>query len=176
MLLNIIGFQVGWFACVLGAAYGYPLLGPLVALPVIGLHLVRQADRTAELALMLATAVIGSLYDQSLLSLDLVGYGASIWNAAWLPIWMITLWTLFATTLNVSLQWLHGRYLLASLLGFIGGPLAYWGGAKLGAMQWLQPLELLIALAVGWAILLPVLVRLAAHGRQAAAQKDLTHV
>lgn len=176
MLVNLIGFQIGWFACVLGAAYGYPLLGPLVALPVLGLHLLRQTDRATEITLILAATVIGSIYDQTLLSLGLVGYNTGIWNAAWLPIWMITLWVLFATTLNVSLKWMHGSYALASLLGFIGGPLAYWGGEKLGAMQWLQPLELLIALAVGWSILMPILVRLAAHIRQKAAQKGLTHV
>lgn len=176
MLANLIGFQIGWFACVLGAAYGYPLLGPLVGLPVLGLHLLWQADRSTEIMLMLAATVIGSAYDQLLLSLGLVSYSASIWNTAWLPIWMITLWVLFATTLNVSLKWMHGRYPLASLLGCIGGPLAYWGGEKLGAIQWLHPLELLIALAVGWAILMPILVRLAAHLRQAAAQKGLTHV
>lgn len=176
MLLNIIGFQIGWFACVLGAAYGYPLLGPLVALPVISLHLLQQGGRSTEIALMLAVTAIGSAYDQSLLSLGLVSYSASVWSASWLPIWMITLWVLFATTLNVSLKWMHRRYLLASLFGFIGGPLAYWGGAKLGAMQWLQPPELLAALAIGWAILMPILVRLAAHLRQTAAQKGLAHV
>lgn len=176
MLLNFIGFQIGWFACVLGAAYGYPLLGPLVALPVLGLHLLSQTGRRMEIALLGSATVIGSLYDQTLLSLGLVSYNASLWSAAWLPLWMITLWLLFATTLNVSLKWLHGRYPLASLLGFIGGPLAYWGGEKLGAMQWLQPLELLIALAIGWAILMPILVRLAACLRHMAAQKGLTHV
>jgi hypothetical protein len=163
MLLNIIGFQIGWFACVLGAAYGYPLLGPLVALPVIGLHLMRQADRSPELALMCLVALIGSTYDQTLMWFDLVNYSASLWSLDWLPIWMITLWLLFATTLNVSLKWLQDRYLLAAVFGFIGGPLAYWGGAKLGAIHWLRHDELLLALAIGWAVLMPILVWLAAH-------------
>src|SRR5689334_6809150 len=115
MLLNIVGFQIGWFACVLGAAHDYPLLGPLVALPIIGLHLMQRTGKPSEIALIIAVAIIGSAYDQALLSLGLVAYGATIWNPGWLPIWMITLWLLFATTLNVSLKWLHRRYLIAAL-------------------------------------------------------------
>lgn len=175
MLLNIIGFQIGWFACVLGAAYGYPLLGPLVALPVIGLHLMRQTDRAAEIALMLFVALIGSTYDQTLMWFGLVGYSASIWSLDLLPIWMITLWLLFATTLNVSLKWLQGRYLIAAMFGFIGGPLAYWGGAKLGAIHWLQHFELLLALAIGWAVLMPVLAWLAAYF-STFSKKEVAHV
>ena len=174
MLLNIIGFQVGWFACVLGAAYGHPLLGPLAALLIIGLHLKFQPDRQAESMLMLCVALIGSAYDQCLMWLGLVSYNHSFWSPDWLPIWMITLWLLFATTLNGSLKWLQGRYVLASLFGFIGGPLAYWAGAKLGAINWLQ-YELSLALAFGWAILMPVAVRLAAHFRH-EAQKEYAYV
>ena len=35
MVVNFVAFQVGWFACVLGAARGWPLLGPLVALAIL---------------------------------------------------------------------------------------------------------------------------------------------
>jgi hypothetical protein len=104
-----------------------------------------------------------------------VAYSASIWSLDLLPIWMITLWLLFATTLNVSLKWLQGRYLIAAVFGFIGGPLAYWGGAKLGAINWLQHFELLLALAIGWALLMPILVWLAAYFR-AFARNEVAHV
>ena len=32
LVINVVGFYVGWFACVLGAAEGYPLAGPLAVL------------------------------------------------------------------------------------------------------------------------------------------------
>jgi hypothetical protein len=68
---------------------------------------------------------------------------------------------LFATTLNVSLRWLRGRPLLGALLGAVGGPLAYLAGAKLGGIELLEPALALSALAAGWALLLPLLQRLA---------------
>ena len=170
MLVNLIGFQLGWFACVLGAAHGYPLLGPLLALPIIGFHLARQTDKRAELTLLLLTLLIGSMFDQALMLLGLVRYSATIWPPEWLPIWMMALWALFATTLNFSLRWLQPRPLVAALFGLVGGPLAYWAGARVDAIEWQQPIALLLALAIGWAVLMPLLGKLAAslHRRSAA--------
>jgi len=73
----------------------------------------------------------------------------------------VALWMLFATTLNVSLAWLKRSALLAALFGAIGGPLAYYGGAKLGALSFLAPTPALVALALGWGLLTPLLIKLA---------------
>ena len=40
LLVNFIGFQVGWFACVLGAANDKELLGMIIALGFIIYHVV----------------------------------------------------------------------------------------------------------------------------------------
>jgi len=71
------------------------------------------------------------------------------------------MYALFATTLNVSLNWLHGRWLLAVVLGGVSGPLAYWAGARLGAVTMPSPELALGALAVGWAALMPAFMVLA---------------
>jgi hypothetical protein len=39
----------------------------------------------------------------------------------------------------------------------VGAPLAYFGGQKLGAVQFLEPASALTAIAAGWAVLTPVL-------------------
>jgi hypothetical protein len=74
---------------------------------------------------------------------------------------MVGLWMNFAATLNVSMVWLRGRYLLAAVFGAIGGPLAYYGGAKLGATEALPSLNGMLVLAVGWGVMTPLLVWLA---------------
>ena len=69
------------------------------------------------------------------------------------------MWINFALTLNGSMRWLHGRYLLAAVLGAIGGPLAYVAGVKLGAAALLASSTLVYgALAVVWAGAVPLLV------------------
>ena len=57
------------------------------------------------------------------------------------PLW-VGLWMQFATIMPFSLRWLSRRYWLSSVLGLVGGPLAYYAGQKAGAVDFL-PLRLL---------------------------------
>ena len=72
------------------------------------------------------------------------------------------LWALFASTMNISLNWLHDRKVLAMLIGAVAGPLSYWSGARLGALQLSNPSAAIIYLSIGWAAIVPVLLKIAA--------------
>ncbi len=87
-LLNLAGFQVGWFATVLCAAHGVFWLGPLVVAGVIGLHLVMAARAGIEVRLMLAALIIGAVLENALLAAGLVRYPGS---PSWVPLWMLAL-------------------------------------------------------------------------------------
>ena len=39
LFLNFAAFQIGWFSCVLGAAYELPWAGPLAVGLIVALHL-----------------------------------------------------------------------------------------------------------------------------------------
>jgi len=161
MLVNFVAFQIGWFACVLGAAHGLPWAGTGVALAIVAWHLAHAARPRAELALVLIAAGIGALWDSGLSALGWIRYpnGVLIEGAA--PYWIVAMWMLFATTLNASLGWLKSRMALAVLFGALGGPLAYLGGAKLGALTFAAQDAALVALSLGWAVLTPLLLQLA---------------
>jgi len=153
-LANFALFQAGWLACVLGAAHGYAPEGALVAMLIVVMHVSRAAEPVREAMLALAAAALGLAFEGALAA------------AGWLRAqdglyWLVILWALFATTLNESLRALQGRPWLAGLLGALGGPLAYWGGARLGALDILQPTALAAALALGWALATPLLLSLA---------------
>ena len=68
---------------------------------------------------------------------------------------------LFGTTLNLSMGWLKGRFLLAAIFGAIGGPLSYIAGQKLGGIVLVDSSMALGALAVGWAVFMPILLIIA---------------
>jgi len=70
------------------------------------------------------------------------------------------LWALFAAQFNTTFGWLKQRMLLASVLGAIAGPMSFRAGAALGAVRFAFPLPATIVLAIGWAILMPVLILL----------------
>ena len=161
VIVNFVAFQVGWFACVLGAAHGWPWTGTAVAAAVVALHLQRAARPVEELKLVSVALAIGVLWDSLLINLDLIEFSSGTLIEGVAPQWILALWALFATTLNVSLRWLKHRRLVAVLLGVAAGPLSYWAGARLGALELIDPVPALTALAIGWALMTPLLLALA---------------
>ena len=69
MLVNFVLFQIGWFACVLGAAHGMPSLGVAVATAVVAYHLLRASRARPELVLILVAAAIGFIVDSALVTI-----------------------------------------------------------------------------------------------------------
>ncbi len=163
ILTNLVLFQVGWFACVLSGAAHMPWIGALVAVSIVGFHLVRADQREAEIKLILIAVGIGALFDSLLVWTEWLRYPSGILLPNTAPYWIVLMWALFATILNISLRWLRGRWLIAALAGAAGGPLAYYGGHRLGALEFGDVTAALLALAVGWAIFTPVLMALSAR-------------
>ncbi len=162
LVINFVGFQLAWFTCVLGGAHGWQWMGPVLVVALAALHLKLSPSPFIELRTLLIGSVLGIVFDQILLTSGWIAYpSTSSWPNWLLPPWMMALWLIFCTTLNVSMRWLRAYPLLAILFGAIGGPLAYWSGAKLDAMIWLQPLYAAIALTLGWAVMMPLLSKLA---------------
>jgi hypothetical protein len=157
-ILNVVLFQVGWFACVLGAAYGLPLGGALVATAIVGWHLARAAQPRQELALVAVATLAGAAFETVLVHTGWVRFDSGVLFEGAPPYWMVALWAVFATTLNVSLRWLQGHAALAATLGAVGGPAAYYAGAQLGAIELVAAGAALAAIGAGWAVLAPALL------------------
>lgn len=156
LLVNAGLFQLGWFACVLGAQRPWLLL---VAVACLLVHLLWLAPTRDEPRLVLLTALLGWLLDSTLLNLGLFDFGD---GASVAPLWLALLWALFATTLRHCLAWTARPWWRASLLGAIGGPLSYLAGAELAGvgLAW-GLLPSLLVLAGVWAVVMPWLHGLA---------------
>jgi hypothetical protein len=163
VLMNFLLFQLAWFACVLGGAHGYPWFGPLVVALIVAYHLQRAHAPGPELLLLTIAALIGTVFDSALVTSGWLTYPSGQWHPLLAPYWIIAMWVAFASTLNVSLNWLKGRPLLSVLFGAIGGPLAYLAGAKLGGVSFADEVAAMTALALGWAMVTPLLVSLSAR-------------
>jgi hypothetical protein len=154
MLKNLINaglFQLGWFACVLGGNSLWLLLagGALLA------HLLWVSRSLAQVRLIAVVCVLGSTVDSLLLN---AGVFAFKQPGVLIPFWLVLLWALLAITLNHCLAWTAKPLWRAILLGAIGGPLSYYAGQRLGAVQF--PLGLwptLLGLSLLWAGLFPLL-------------------
>ena len=157
-LINFIIFQIGWFACVLGGANHWPWLGTAVAGVLIAFHLWRVAHPRPELTLLLIAGAMGLVFDSLLVTLGLVHFPSGTLIEGMAPHWIIAMWMMFATTLNITFRWLKGRLVLAAILGAFAGPLAYYAGAELGGVSFPQPRTSLLALALVWGIAMPLLM------------------
>jgi hypothetical protein len=158
-VINFLFYQVGWFCCVLGAAKGYPISGSLVALVLLGIHLWLAESRQAEAKLMLYACLFGVLIDSFQQALGILTFKSDPYWPLWLPLWILVVWAQFATLFHYALYWLSQRYLLGALFGFIGGPLAYWGGVRLGAASFGDNLFFSLSfLALVWALVTPLLL------------------
>jgi len=161
---HLVLFEAAWFAGVLGAARGEAHLGMAVVAAAIALNLWMSARRRHELALLAVAIVLGVVFDGALARSGWVVYADSALQPAWPPAWIVAQWALFATLLCGPLRWLHGRLPLAALLGALGGPMAYLGGERLGAINFVERGPALAFLAVGWAMATPLLLHLARRG------------
>jgi hypothetical protein len=160
IIVNAAVFQIGWLCCVLAGANHLPWLGTLTALLIVAWHVSRVARPRSELVLILSAGAIGAVWDSLLVYAGWLQYPSGTLIEGTAPHWIIAMWLLFATTLNVSLRWLRQRPFLAAALGALAGPAAYYAGYKLGGVQIPVLNTAMAALAVGWALFMPLLIQL----------------
>lgn len=159
LVINVVAYQCAWLACVIGAAQQLPAFALAVALAVLLLHLATAVAPLRELMLVGIAAAVGVLFESGLVASGWVRIHESTLLGGSVPFLMVALWGVFATTLNVSLRALRRRYVLSALLAAIGAPLAYLAGSRLGAIQWVETVPALVLISVGWAVLMPLLMR-----------------
>jgi len=159
-LLNFVLFQLGWLGCVLGGAAGQPLLGTALAMVIICWHLWHAPKPEAEIKLIAVAILIGAMWDSFLVWQNWLSYPSGMLLPYAAPYWIVMMWALFATTLNVSLRWLKGRWIYAVVFGAVGGPLAYFAGERLGAVEFGDTRTAMLALLIGWGLFTPLLLAL----------------
>lgn len=172
--INAICYQATWLIAIAGAARGWWWAGPAALALFAAWQLAVSAQRRADIQLLLAAAGIGFVIDSAFAQTGLLGYAASVPWPQLAPIWIVALWMSFALTLNHSLAYLKTHLLLAAALGGIGAPLAYWAaGHAWGALTFpATPWTTLALLALVWALLTPILGRLA----QRLCERDSTNL
>lgn len=152
--------QAGWFACVLSAARGADYLGIVFVAALIALHIKSAKRSMAEAKLLVAVVFIGGAWESVLIALDFLAYPKSRWVLGLAPVWLIALWGLFAAQFNTTYRWLKHRVLAGALLGAIAGPLSFRAGALMGAVRFDRQVPAFVALAIGWSVILPVIIAL----------------
>ena len=156
-LKNLVLFKIGWVACVAFAAAGNPTWAIASVAAIVALHLASVAVPVKEALFLSASALIGLLWETVLVQTGLFAYPANGGPTPLAPYWIIAMWALFATTINYGMRWIKKSWLIAAVVGLVGGPIAFYAGASVGAVEFRDTFWALIAVGVGWAFLLPFL-------------------
>lgn len=150
-IANAVLFQLGWLACVLGGNS----LWLLLALAALVIHLRWISSWAAEGRLILCIVIVGTAVDSVLRYLDVFRFADA---SPLIPLWLMLLWALLATTLRHCLAWSARPWWLASALGALGGALSYYGGGRLAGVQFpYGDIPTLILIGLLWAVLFPLL-------------------
>lgn len=167
---SLIGYQAVWFAAVIGAGHGVAWPGIVGMLIYAACQLAVGRHGKADLSLMVMAIVLGLLLDGGLIRASLASYATPWPSDAMAPAWILALWATFALTFTQSMAWLQTRLYWATLLGLIGGPLAYLGASHgWHVVTFATPVwRGLLCLAAGWGIATPLLAWLARRWSTAA--------
>lgn len=158
-LLHSILYNLGWFACVLGAALGYAWFGPIIVVLSLLLLIMWQFHRKQIQGLFLfliAFSLLGTIVDSSLLHLRIIEFNSNPFAPKLSPPWMIALWSSFALSFYAVFPQWHRQYFLMAILSLCFLPLAYLAGAKLGAAKLLMGWFSVVVIGCAYAVLIPL--------------------
>ena len=159
LVWSVAGLNIGWFACVLGAARDDHWLSVLVVpmLCVIHLLVVGRARILPAILVMLASLIVGLGIDSVLILIGAYEPNRWLMPEPLTTVWLLMLWVNFSLALNESLQWLQEHLLIAGILGSLFGPVAYLAASRLGAIEIATPAYFgLLPICIAWSIAMPL--------------------
>lgn len=155
IIANAIGFQLVWFVCVQGNSI-YAVIAALALLVLY--HLTFRTNLKTWKALCIFS-VLGYLGDgviayafqlnyaevKSLVPSSISAEAASLSTGSiestlpplLAPLWLLSLWVAFATTLNHSMKWILKTPLLTTAIALFLVPLSYLAGIKFSNSQFM---------------------------------------
>ncbi|GAA4359226.1 DUF2878 domain-containing protein [Kangiella marina] len=171
-IVNFVLFQLVWLGFVLGSTKGYIWVGATLLVAMLVWQLWPSRRNENDFLIIGASATCGFIVATIWSFFGLIEY-AEHWPAKNIaPWWIIAMWVAFGASFNHSLGWIQKSPYLAGVLAGIGGPVSYFGAARIGAVVINQPWLTFSLMAVAWfaiAFFLTILVQ-----RQAQAEKSWT--
>lgn len=160
-VVNTVAVQATWFAAVLGGAAGHWWPGALAALVTVAVHLGVVPGWRHELLRVLIAGLFGIVLDSLLTLAGLLSINGGLGDGRLSSWWMVALWCGFATSLAAGLRVLTRLPWWANAgIGAVSGAVAYFGGSRLGALHFAEPMLLGVGgVALAWALALPLMVR-----------------
>jgi len=136
-LFNWFSFYIYWYLCFWGAKNESFYIGPIIGFGFILIHIILVENRLIETKYIFLCLLLGFVLDSFFINLGLIHYKGQlvISDISLAPIWILTLWAGFGTTVFYSLKWMKKRYFLTSLIGIIIFPIIYFSADRYGSIE-----------------------------------------
>lgn len=150
IVIEAIVFQSLWFACVLGDAWIW-----VSAAVIYALFYVFVLKCTRYLLFIIVAGTLGLIVDYVKFST-----GALQFTSGTFPMWLVALWFIFVSSIPIAFSFLRRRYILAAVLGGLGGLSSYYSASLLRSDVTFYFGEGwgLVPLGIIWALLMPTLL------------------
>jgi hypothetical protein len=103
-------------------------------------------------------AILGSTIDSIGIYLNLAEFPAHNITILNYPAWLTILWMGFALCIPACLSSFNNKLLVQFLFGLIGGPLSIYAAHKLGTIEFVSNIKIVLGFyALEWAIILPII-------------------
>ena len=159
IIINVIGFYICWWLTIYGAVSQMYYIGPLATSIFIFLHLNKVTNHKKEDIFLLISFFLGIFIETLLFNLNIIIHKGILVQYNIAPLWAVSLWLCFATTLLHSFKWLSKRYFISSLLGFLSAPMLYFSLYSLGVIEFGVSKTLVILFtSILWALFLPLFI------------------
>ena len=156
-IYDLIGFKICWILCAFSTKWGQPYLGPIVTLVFILIHLMIVKFNNRDIKIISLAVLMGLIIDSLFFQLHFINYqGGMLADFKIAPLWILSMWGGFAVTLLYTLNSIKNRYIIASLIGAVGGPLSYNAGVQIGSII-INGTISYIVLAIAWGLVIPFL-------------------
>ena len=130
----LTGFQITWFACVLGELYFNSIIGLITGIIYLSIFFYFQKDKKRSLKICIIFSSIGYFFDTIISYYNIYVVKADIIFLS-LPIWFLILWPSFSTLLVDILCFFKKRVFLAIISGIFISPSTYYFGYSLGLAE-----------------------------------------
>ena len=173
---NVVSANIGWLACVFGAAWGHHWLGWLVVGILFVIHITAIEKRQIRLIFIVAATaiIIGFVTDTALIIIGTVEPNRWLMPAPLMPLWDLVIWANFSLILNMSLRFLQKRPLISAVLGALCAPGTYYAAGRLGALHFSEPvLNNLLWVGVLWFFAMPCLSLMARYFYHSSEKKSV---
>jgi len=157
-ILNIIGFYLCWWICIYGAINEKYFLGISVLFVYTIFHFIFLSNSYIEYYYMLICFFLSFISDSFFMYCNFISYkGYMPIQFNIIPFWTLSLWLCFSLSIFHSFSFLRKKYLFASILGVISGPIIYYSISKVGLIIFLiDQSSMLLIISLVWALFLPL--------------------